>query len=45
VISERIDWKSYKVPKIKRLAVLTSICSPKVPYKTVGKETISDMQH
>jgi len=42
VISERIDWNSYKVPKIKRLAVLTSICSPKVPYKTVGKEAISD---
>jgi len=42
VISERIDWNSYKVPKIKRLVVLTSICSPKVPYKTVGKEAISD---
>lgn len=42
VVSERIDWSGYKVPKMSQLAVLTSICSPKVPYKTVGKEAIAD---
>ncbi|MEM0482658.1 MAG: DNA topoisomerase VI subunit B [Nitrososphaerota archaeon] len=42
VISEKIDWGAYKVPKQAPLAVITSICSPKVPYKTVGKEAIAD---
>ncbi|MCS7094492.1 MAG: DNA topoisomerase VI subunit B [Thaumarchaeota archaeon] len=42
VISERIDWSSYKVQKGMPVLVLTSVCSPKVPYKTVGKEAISD---
>jgi DNA topoisomerase-6 subunit B len=42
VISERIDWASYKVQKGMPVLVLTSICSPKIPYKTVGKEAISD---
>ncbi|MCS7118200.1 MAG: DNA topoisomerase VI subunit B [Thaumarchaeota archaeon] len=42
VISERIDWSSYKVQKGLPVLVLTSVCSPKVPYKTVGKEAISD---
>ncbi|MCS7146314.1 MAG: DNA topoisomerase VI subunit B [Nitrososphaerota archaeon] len=42
VISEKIDWAAYKVPKLAPLAVITSICSPKIPYKTVGKEAIAD---
>ncbi|MCS7142469.1 MAG: DNA topoisomerase VI subunit B [Aigarchaeota archaeon] len=42
VINERIDWSSYKVMKEAPLAIFTSICSPKVPYKTVGKEAIAD---
>ncbi|MCX8203475.1 MAG: DNA topoisomerase VI subunit B [Nitrososphaeria archaeon] len=42
VISERIDWSAYKVQRGMPVLVLTSICSPKVPYKTVGKEAISD---
>jgi DNA topoisomerase-6 subunit B len=42
VISEKIDWAAYKVPKLAPLAVITSICSPKVPYKTVGKEAVAD---
>jgi DNA topoisomerase-6 subunit B len=42
VVSERIDWTNYKVPKPAPLAVFTSICSTKVPYKTVGKEAIAD---
>ncbi|HIQ29921.1 MAG TPA: DNA topoisomerase VI subunit B [Candidatus Caldiarchaeum subterraneum] len=42
VVTERIDWTTYKVPKVAPLAVITSICSPKIPYKTVGKEAIAD---
>ncbi|MEM0445702.1 MAG: DNA topoisomerase VI subunit B [Nitrososphaerota archaeon] len=42
VVSERIDWAAYKVPKIAPLSVITSICSPKIPYKTVGKEAVAD---
>lgn len=42
VVSERIDWSNYKVPKPAPLAVFTSICSTKIPYKTVGKEAIAD---
>jgi DNA topoisomerase-6 subunit B len=42
VVEERIDWSNYKVPKPAPLAVFTSICSTKVPYKTVGKEAIAD---
>lgn len=42
VVSEKIDWAAYKVPKMAPLSVITSICSPKVPYKTVGKEAVAD---
>jgi len=42
VVSEKIDWSNYNVPKIAPLAVITHICSLKVPYKTVGKEAIAD---
>jgi len=42
VVSERVDWSNYKVPRPAPLAVFTSICSTKVPYKTVGKEAIAD---
>ena len=42
VVEEKIDWSNYKVPKPAPLAVFTSICSTKVPYKTVGKEAIAD---
>ncbi len=42
VVTEKIDWSTYKVPRVAPLAVFTSICSPKIPYKTVGKEAIAD---
>jgi DNA topoisomerase-6 subunit B len=42
VVSEKIDWGAYKVPKNAPLAVITSLCSPKIPYKTVGKEAVAD---
>lgn len=42
VAEEKVDWSNYKVPKPAPLAVFTSICSTKIPYKTVGKEAIAD---
>ncbi|MEM4189375.1 MAG: DNA topoisomerase VI subunit B [Candidatus Caldarchaeum sp.] len=42
VAEEKIDWANYKVPKPAPLAIFTSICSTKIPYKTVGKEAIAD---
>ena len=42
VITERIDWATYKVRFPAPLAVITHICSPKIPYKTVGKEAVAD---
>jgi DNA topoisomerase-6 subunit B len=42
VVSE-IDWKNYGVEFPARLAVLTHVCSTKVPYKGVGKESIADV--
>ena len=42
VVNERIDWSTYRVPRGAPLAVVTHICSPKIPYKTVGKEAVAD---
>jgi len=42
VVSERIDWSTYKVSFPAPLAIITHICSPKIPYKTVGKEAVAD---
>ncbi|MEM3953071.1 MAG: DNA topoisomerase VI subunit B, partial [Nitrososphaerota archaeon] len=36
------DWSYYKVPKIAPIALVTHICSPKIPYKSVGKEAVAD---
>ncbi len=38
-----IDWKNYGVEFPSRLAVLTHVCSTKVPYKGVGKESVADV--
>jgi len=37
-----INWRRYKVTLDMPIAIITHICSTKVPYKTVGKEFISD---
>ncbi|MDA4117262.1 MAG: DNA topoisomerase VI subunit B [Thaumarchaeota archaeon] len=42
VLNEEIDWRRYHVPDEAPVAVITHICSTKVPYKTVGKEYIAD---
>jgi len=42
VLNEEIDWRRYHVPDDAPVAVITHICSTKVPYKTVGKEYIAD---
>ncbi|MCS7126461.1 MAG: DNA topoisomerase VI subunit B [Aigarchaeota archaeon] len=42
VVTERIDWSNYKIPKVAPIALITHICSPKIPYKSVGKEAVAD---
>ena len=42
VLNEEIDWRRYHVPQDSPVAVITHICSTKIPYKTVGKEYIAD---
>ncbi|MEM1943465.1 MAG: DNA topoisomerase VI subunit B [Candidatus Caldarchaeum sp.] len=42
VAEEKVDWANYKVSRPAPLALFTSICSTKIPYKTVGKEAIAD---
>jgi DNA topoisomerase-6 subunit B len=42
VINDEIDWKRYRIPQDSPLALITHICSTKVPYKTVGKEYLAD---
>jgi DNA topoisomerase-6 subunit B len=37
-----MNWKRYKVSPDMPVAIVVHICSTKVPYKTVGKEFISD---
>ena len=37
-----MNWKRYKVQPDMPIAIVVHICSTKVPYKTVGKEFISD---
>ncbi len=37
-----MNWRRYKVTPDMPIAILTHICSTKVPYKTVGKEFIAD---
>jgi DNA topoisomerase-6 subunit B len=43
VINQNIDWSLYEVEKPAPLAVLVHICSTKIPYKGVGKESIADV--
>src|SRR5271157_2829792 len=42
VLNEEVDWRRYHVPQDAPVAVVTHICSTKIPYKTVGKEYIAD---
>lgn len=42
VLNEGIDWKNYKIPENAPIAIITHVCSTKVPYKTVGKEYLAD---
>ena len=42
IINDEIDWKRYRIPQDAPLAIITHVCSTKVPYKTVGKEYLAD---
>ncbi len=41
-IVRSINWKRYNVTQNMPVAVLIHLCSTKIPYKTVGKEILSD---
>jgi len=41
-VISNMNWKRYKVSPEMPIAIVVHICSTKVPYKTVGKEFISD---
>ncbi len=43
IVSNVIDWKAYGVEFPAPLVVLAHICSTKVPYKGVGKESIAEV--
>lgn len=42
ILNEDIDWNTYKIPENAPIAMITHVCSTKVPYKTVGKEYLAD---
>ena len=42
IINDEIDWRRYKIPQDAPMAIITHVCSTKVPYKTVGKEYLAD---
>ncbi len=42
VINEEIDWRRYNIPQDAPLAIITDVCSTRIPYKTVGKEYLAD---
>jgi DNA topoisomerase-6 subunit B len=41
-VIKTINWRRYKVTLDMPIAIITHVCSTKVPYKTVGKEFIAD---
>jgi len=43
IVNEEIDWGYYGVSFPAPLVVLVHICSTKIPYKGVGKESIADV--
>ena len=42
-IIDSIDWSIYKVKFPAPLAIITHICSTKIPFKGVGKEAIAEV--
>lgn len=42
VVNEEIDWKRYRIPQDAPIAVISHVCSTRIPYKTVGKEYLAD---
>ncbi len=42
-VIERINWEHYKVSFPAPLLILTHVCSTKVPFKGVGKESVADV--
>ncbi|MEM2024726.1 MAG: DNA topoisomerase VI subunit B [Desulfurococcaceae archaeon] len=43
VVKEEIDWENYMIVFPSPILVLAHICSTKIPFKGVGKESIADV--
>lgn len=43
VVQEEVNWENYLVTFPAQLVVLVHVCSTKVPFKGVGKESIADV--
>lgn len=43
VVREEITWDNYMISFPAPIAILTHICSTKIPFKGVGKESIADI--
>jgi len=42
IVRHDIDWKYYHIGSDAPIGIITHVCSTKIPYKTVGKEYLSD---
>jgi len=42
-VVDSIDWSIYKVKFPAPIAILTHVCSTKIPFKGVGKEAVADV--
>jgi len=42
VVNEEVDWKRYHIPAEAPIAIISHVCSTRIPYKTVGKEYLAD---
>ncbi|MFB3043756.1 MAG: hypothetical protein ACE1ZC_05700 [Nitrososphaerales archaeon] len=42
VVNDLLDRRAYNIPREAPLAVITHVCSTKIPYKSVGKEFLAE---
>lgn len=42
IVNQDIDWRNYRISSDAPIAIITHVCSTRIPYKTVGKEYLAD---
>ena len=42
IVRHDVDWRYYHIGSEAPIGIITHVCSTKIPYKTVGKEYLSD---